>query len=198
MPEKFKFIERGWRVIVPFGKQIVDGFVMEVKDTDEKFEFELKDILDVVDNEIWFTPQMLSMANWISDFYLCPLSQAMSLFMAGRHSKKIAPKIEKFLRLTGTFDETKFQRATKQLEILKRLSEVAEIPASEFGGMNAAINSLIKKNLVAVEEKRILRDSYAQISAIQKNIELTEDQKKVIDTISVYLKMKLTKNFKKI
>ena len=195
VPEKFNFLEKGWRVIVSFGRQIVDGFIIEIKDTDETFEFELKEILDVVDDEIWFTPQMSKMANWISDFYLCPLSQSMSLFMAGRHSKKIAPKIKKVLRLTGTFEETKFTRAKKQLEILKRLSEVKEITITEFGGMNAAINSLIKKNLVAVEERRILRDSYAQISAIQKNIELTEDQKKVVDTINLYLKIKMHAKF---
>ena len=195
VPEKFKFIVRGWRVIVPFGSQIVDGFIMEVKDTDETFDFKLKEILEVVDDEIWFTPQMLSMASWISDFYLCPLSQAMSLFMAGRHSQKIAPKIEKILRLNGTFEESDFKRAPKQLEILKRLSEVEEIPASEFSGRSAAINSLVKKNLIIVEERRILRDSYAAISATQKNIELTEDQKKVVENISFYLKLKMHAKF---
>lgn len=195
VPEKFKFLQTGWRVIVPFGKQITDGFIIDVKDTDEKFEFELKEIADVVDNEIWFTPQMLSMANWISDFYLCPLSQAMALFMAGRHSKKIAPKFEKILRLAGTFEENDFKRAKKQLEILKRLSEVTEIPASEFGGMNAAVNSLIEKNLIVVENRRILRDSYAAVSAVAKNVELTDDQKKVVDTVSFYLKIKMYAGF---
>ncbi len=195
VPEKFNFIERGWRVIVPFNRQITDGFIIDVKDTDETFEFELKEIFDVVDNEIWFTPQMLSMSDWISDFYLCPLSQAMALFMAGRHSKKIAPKFEKILRLVGNFDESEFKRAKKQLEILKRLSEVKKIPASEFGGMNPAINALVEKKLVAVEERRVLRDSYAQISAVQKNIELTADQKKIIDTVSLYLKIKMYAGF---
>ncbi|MBQ7705911.1 MAG: hypothetical protein IJT73_10915 [Selenomonadaceae bacterium] len=37
VPQKFNFLAQGWRVIVPFGRQIVD----------------------VVDDEIWFTPQML-------------------------------------------------------------------------------------------------------------------------------------------
>ena len=77
VPEKFNFLEKGWRVIVPFGKQIVDGFIMEVKNTDEKFDFELKEIKDVVDEEIWFTPQMLKMASWIADFYLCTLAQIL-------------------------------------------------------------------------------------------------------------------------
>ena len=110
VPEKFNFLERGWRVIVPFGKKFIDGFIIEVKDTDETFNFELKEIFDVVDSESWFTPQMFSMASWIADFYLCPLAQAMSLFMAGRHSKKIAPKFETFIKPAENFSEVKLTK----------------------------------------------------------------------------------------
>ena len=193
VPEKFNFLERGWRVIVPFGKQIVDGFIMEVKDTDETFEFELKEILDVVDSEIWFTPQMSEMANWTADFYLCPLSQAMALFMAGRHSKKIAPKLEFFIKPAENFPATKL---TKTQEIfLQNLRERGEIPLSEIKNRSAIIKTLIEKNFIVKESRRILRDSYAKISAVAKNIDLTEDQKKVIDTVKIYLKLKIYAGF---
>ena len=91
VPPNLKFLTAGWRVIVPFGKQTIDGFVMRVRETDETFDFELKEIADVVDDEPWFTPEMRMLSRWLADFYLCPLAQSMSLFMPGGRSKKIKP-----------------------------------------------------------------------------------------------------------
>lgn len=193
VPKKFNFLEKGWRVIVPFGRQIVDGFIIEIKDTDETFDFELKEILDVVDDEIWFTPQMSKMASWISDFYLCPLSQAMALFMAGRHSKKIAPKFEYVIKPAEILPEIKI---TKTQEIfLQNLRERGEIPLSEIKNRSAIIKTLLEKKLIIKEQRRILRDSYAEISATQKNIELTAEQKKAVETVSLYLKLKMHAKF---
>ena len=187
VPEKFNFLKKGWRVIVPFGKQIVDGFVMNVKDTDETFNFELKEIKDVVDDEIWFTPQMFEMSNWISDFYLCPLAQAMSLFMAGNHSKKTAPKFETIIKPAENFSETKLTKA--QEIFLQNLRERGEIPLKEIKS-GYTLNKLLEKNLIVKENRRILRDSYAQIESVQKNIELTDEQKAAVDTVKIFLEKK--------
>ena len=43
-------IKIGVRVLVPFGKQKLEGFVMKVGN-DSKYEYELKDILEVIDDE---------------------------------------------------------------------------------------------------------------------------------------------------
>ena len=188
VPEKFNFLVKGWRVIVPFGKKIVDGFVMEVKDTDETFDFELKEIFDVVDNEIWFTPPMFELSNWISDFYLCPLSQAMSLFMAGNHSKKTAPKLEIFIKPTENFPNEKL---TKTQEIfLQNLRERGEIALKEVQKNSSIIKKLLEKNLIVKENRRILRDSYAKINSVQKNIELTDEQKKAVDSVKLFMQFK--------
>ena len=188
VPEKFNFLEKGWRVIVPFGSQIVDGFVMEVKNTDETFDFELKEIQEVVDAEIWFTPQMLSMASWISDFYLCPLSQAMALFMAGNHSKKIKPKTEIVIKPAEIFSEVKLTPA--QENFLVNLRERGEIPLRQVEKNSYVIKKLLEKNLIVKESRRILRDSYANIKAVKKNIELTDEQKKAVEVVQIFLKFK--------
>ena len=111
VPERLKFLSTGWRVTVPFGARTVDGFIMEVREVDDAttFDFELKEIFDVIDDEAWFTPEMRMAARWLSEFYLCPLSQTMGLFMPGRRGKKISVRTEKIYRLSGTFDEKNFQ-----------------------------------------------------------------------------------------
>ena len=192
VPEKFNFLERGWRVIVPFGKKFIDGFIIEVKDTDETFNFELKEIFDVVDSESWFTPQMFSMASWIADFYLCPLAQAMSLFMAGRHSKKIAPKFETFIKPAENFSEVKLTKT--QENFLVNLRERGEIPLKEIKS-RSIVKILLEKNLIVKENRRILRDSYANVKAAEKIIELTAEQKKAVDTVQLYLQAKVHAGF---
>ncbi len=192
VPQKFSFLKKGWRVIVPFGAKIVDGFIMEVKDTDKKFDFELKEIFDVVDNEIWFTPPMFAMASWIADFYLCPLSQAMALFMAGTHSKKIPPKTEIFIKPAEIFSETKLTKT--QENFLQNLRERGEIPLKEIKS-SSIIKKLLEKNLIVKESRRILRDSYANVDAVQKNITLTAEQKKAVDTVQLFIKSKMHAGF---
>ena len=42
-------IKLGVRVRIPFGHQTTEGFVLKIYDTDEKFDYELKEILEVID-----------------------------------------------------------------------------------------------------------------------------------------------------
>lgn len=89
VPEELNYIGAGWRVMVPFGNRLVDGFILDVYDCDpEQFDFELKAIDSAIDDEAWFTPPMIDAARRLADFYLCPLSQTMTLFMPGRVSRK--------------------------------------------------------------------------------------------------------------
>ena len=88
VPEALNYITAGWRVTVPFGgRQKIDGFVLRVYEGDPKsFEFTLKSIIAAIDDEAWFTEEMMNSAKWLADFYLCPLSQTMSLFIKKRRN----------------------------------------------------------------------------------------------------------------
>ena len=49
VPEKLKHITAGWRVMVPFGGQKIDGFVIKIYEGNPKdFEFELKTITEAI------------------------------------------------------------------------------------------------------------------------------------------------------
>ncbi len=89
VPEMLSHIGIGWRVFVPFGRRKVEGFVLSVAEKNE-VGMELKDILAAVDDEPWFTPEMIEAAGWLSDFYLCSLAEMMRLFMPGKSGLKIS------------------------------------------------------------------------------------------------------------
>ena len=60
VPQELQQIKAGWRVFVPFGSRKVEGFVVETHELAEAPEkIKLKDIIAAVDEECWFSPQMI-------------------------------------------------------------------------------------------------------------------------------------------
>lgn len=187
VPEHLNFLTAGWRVDIPFKTRKVDGFVMSVHEVESsmEFEFELKDVEAVIDDEPWFTPEMMSAARWLSEFYLCPLSQTMGLFMPGRRGKKISARFEKVYKLARPFDASDFKRSTAQLKVLKLLEERGELRPFELSEQNlsAAAKVLIDAGYVATEQRRVMRDSYSKLKSVPRNFELTTEQLAAIEAV---------------
>lgn len=89
--DELDFVTNGWRVIVPFGHQLVEGFVVRTYEKSERGEA-VKEIIDSLDTTPWFDQPMLLLAQWISNYYMCSLAEAMRLFIPGRSSIKSTPK----------------------------------------------------------------------------------------------------------
>ncbi len=69
-------ISVGVRVVVPFGKRILTGFVVETL-SEYKDELKLKNVIDVLDDIPIFNEDSLKFYKWISDYYLCSLGEAL-------------------------------------------------------------------------------------------------------------------------
>lgn len=90
VPSQFDYVREGWRVLVPFGGRTVEGFVIAVRDIAEyESKFALKPIVDILDEEPWFSPSMMQMAKKISEYYLCTMAEAMRLFIPGKGGVRI-------------------------------------------------------------------------------------------------------------
>ncbi|EKU71363.1 primosomal protein N' [Selenomonas sp. F0473] len=96
VPPELPQIGAGWRVFVPFGNMRVEGFVVDVRPLDETRDgaHKLRAVLDAVDEEAWFTPELLAAARELSDFYLCSAAEIMRLFMPGKSGLRIFPVYE--------------------------------------------------------------------------------------------------------
>ncbi|MBQ9487973.1 MAG: primosomal protein N' [Selenomonadaceae bacterium] len=201
VPDHMKFLTAGWRVFVPFGnRKRIDGFVLSVKEVadDQNFAFKLKPIEEVVDDVAWFTPEMLNAAKWLADFYLCPLAQAMSLFMPVKHSRSIKAKFERIFKLAGTFNDADFKRTPAQLQALKILREHSELTSAQLRELKistATINKLLPTGLVSVENRRVLRDSYADIKVTPKVFELTAEQIAAVDAVKKSIDAKIFQGY---
>ena len=81
--DQLAFLTAGWRVLVPFGKQLLEGFVIEESVAPETTA-EIKDIVDVLGTEPWFDEEMLTTARWLAKYYMCSLAEALRLFIPGK------------------------------------------------------------------------------------------------------------------
>ena len=64
-------IKIGIRVLVPFGNQKLEGFVLAFNK--EEITYKLKSIIDIIDEEPVLTEEMLKLGQFISEKTLCNL-----------------------------------------------------------------------------------------------------------------------------
>ena len=148
VPSQFSHVDIGWRVLVPFGGRMVEGFVVECRDELAAVkDIELKSIADVLDEEAWFSSDMIAMAKWVSEYYLCTLAEAMRLFIPGKGGIRISYQYQVKEGMTSALTE-------KEEHIYRYLDEHGAQPIvtlkKEFPEWNieSILLRLIKKNCV--------------------------------------------------
>ena len=88
IPTHLDYVGIGWRVLVPFGNRKLEGFIIGVSEAEHSSQDDLKPILDILDNDVWFDEHMINTAKWISEYYVCNLVDAMRLFIPGKSGVK--------------------------------------------------------------------------------------------------------------
>ena len=68
LKEKIKI---GKRVLAPFGNQKLEGFILKINN--EEITYDLKDIIDVIDEDVILNEELLEIGKYISKKTLCTL-----------------------------------------------------------------------------------------------------------------------------
>ena len=118
-------VKAGQRVLVPFGrnKQYV-GIIAKLHDNKPQ-DYQVKDILQLMDEEPILLPSQLALWQWISTYYMSPIGEVYKAALpAGLKAEDgFRPKTETYIRLTETYRNERalhialdmLQRAPKQL-----------------------------------------------------------------------------------
>ncbi|MHC1746351.1 MAG: primosomal protein N' [Negativicutes bacterium] len=85
VPDALAHVDVGWRVIVPFGSRLLEGFVIEMTEEDTA---KLKSLVDALDDGPWFDKHMMQTAKWIQEYYVCSAGEALRLFIPGKSGLK--------------------------------------------------------------------------------------------------------------
>jgi len=174
-------IEIGKRVTVPFGKQTLEGFILGTNDT--KYE-NLKEIIDVVDEEIVLTEELLNLGKYVSETTLSTLISAYQIMLPkalkAQQGTKINKKIVKYIELNDKELDIKLNE--KQLNIYNLVKTKKRIRKEELNKISlSSTNTLIKKKILKeleIEEYRLDEDI-----ELVKKYPLTTEQQRVVDEI---------------
>lgn len=181
--ELINSIKIGIRVEVPFGRQTLDGFVLEIKDNSD---IELKDIISIKDTDIVLNKELLDLGLYMSRDYLATLISCYQVMLPKSLKASINGKsnikYDTFYKLNDV-DLSKFKLNDNQLKIIDLLKENGSVIRSELANISiSSINTLLKKNIILEEKREHYRLNYSN-NTTNKN-ELTSDQKAVFNEIT--------------
>ena len=214
VPEKLSFLDRGWRVVVPFSGQKVEGFVVErcTLPTAPGMLAKIKYVEAALGDSPWFDSEMLATATWLADYYMCNLAEAMRLFVPGKtsirrqavrdgagrllyyaYAERLKEKTVQAFALTEAGREALeagllAKRARAQHGALAVLADATEwLSAAELdakGVSRAVLKALCERKYVAQREKRVLRNSYARPAGLAESFQLTSEQQRAVESIT--------------
>jgi len=142
-------IEVGQAVWVPFGEKLLQGIVLEL--TDYPSVEETREIAGVIEPRPLLSPVQVSLARWISEYYLSPLFDAVALMLPPGFERKAVT----FISPSPTLHEWDISSFTpghrKVLELAQERGKVSLKEIEKVLGKKKAqdiVSKLVSKGLV--------------------------------------------------
>lgn len=182
IPSNLK-VQIGIRVLVPFGKQKLEGFVVDIKDKIPS-EYELKEIIDLVDETPILNKELLDLGKYLSKKTLCTLTSAYQTMLPTALKAKINNKITKKTVLYIRKIKDYIPNNAKE-EIIINLLNNEDISLKEANTISSyTINKLIDKGIIEKYEKEVYRLE-EDIERLENEPVLTSEQQTVISKINI-------------
>lgn len=175
-------IKLGIRVKVPFGKMELEGFVVEVKGSSD---IEVKDILDVIDDEAILNSELLELGKKMQEDTLSTLISCYQIMLPkalkAKNGQVINKKFDTYYYLNK--DIVCYGKlSTSQEKIINLCMEKEYVLRKELVDISlSSLNTLIKKNILLEKKLEHYRLSYNE--KIEPKKELTNDQRSVVDEV---------------
>ena len=176
-------IEIGKRVLVPFGKQSLEGFIIDIK---KNSEYDLKEITSIIDEEPILNEELLNLGKELKKDLVCNLISIYQAMLPSGYKASaktnINVKKEKYVKLANIKEAQEFittSKAQKQIEVVEDLLKNKKSLKSKY--QSNIIKVLKDKGLVIEEEKEKYRldNSYK----IEPLLKLNEYQEEAINQI---------------
>ncbi len=207
LPEGFGTAAVGQRVEVPFGKnnKLVAAFVLEVLTDPDAIQksrrFKLKSIRKILDPAPLLNDQLMALARWIAEYYICPLGQVLAAIIPAAVKHDAGAKTRQFFYLdqtqTEAFAAVKSKKQMAILNILQTLEVFDEAKALEKDSLLrqadckvSPLKQLIREGLVRVAARRVIWSLPAIPKGLEysgKEVILNDDQARAIDHLSAQI-----------
>jgi primosomal protein N' (replication factor Y) (superfamily II helicase) len=114
------------RVIAPFGKRILTGFIISLTDKVENTA-KLKEIIDILDDKPILTESSLNFYKWLSEYYICSLGEAIKLAAPYGFEVESKKRIITDKEFCSTLLSREKKKDSTRYKILEVLSHKAQI-----------------------------------------------------------------------
>ncbi len=139
----------GQAVWVPFGDKVLQGIVLEINQSPSVEQ--TREIIDTIDDKPLLSPIQVKLARWISEYYLCPLFDAVSPMLPPGFERKTIT----FISVSATGDGCDLSSLTPpQRQVMDNARELGKVSLGQLEKSlgkkraQATISQLVSRNLI--------------------------------------------------
>jgi len=185
-------VEVGTRVLVPFGNRSLAGYVTGFGFPENTVN--IKEIAEILDAEPVFTPELLELARWMAENYLCSTAEALQRILSPRllikgsrvvkrvHPAMLEEDLESVLK--------SLHRAPKQAALLRKAIINPGLTRKELaaaaGVSTSLVDALVEKGMLVVSLENLPRrpGRAAQTSVEMNGLILNTGQKAALEQVA--------------
>ncbi|MDD4705757.1 MAG: primosomal protein N' [Bacilli bacterium] len=188
IPDNLKAkLKVGMKVIVPFGNQKINGFVINIKD-EENYD-QLKEIIKISNEDLVLNKELLELGLYLKEKTLCTLITAYNtMFPSSLKIKTINTNYNLYNIYLNIKDENKARefiinnkRSLKKIELINRLLNKEIVLKKEYN--TYVIKELLAKDIISLKYETKYRLNKEKIK--EKKIKLTKEQEMVINSVDL-------------
>lgn len=186
VPDEFiSMIKLGIRVEVPFGRQVLEGFVLEIKENDSTRE--LKYILGVKDIDVVLNEELMLLGKKMQEMTLSTLISCYQVMLPkalkAKQGRTINKKFDTFYSL-GDIDASCLKLNPSQEKILEMVRQKNKVLRKDLVEISeSSLKTLVKKGVLVEEKLEHYRLNYSG-DVVQKK-KLTSNQETVVSEVSL-------------
>lgn len=173
-------VQVGIRVLVPFGHQKLEGFVLNIHN--HKPEYEVKDIFELIDLEPILNEEMLELGRFLSKKTMSTLISAYQTMLPtalkAKHNFQVPKKYTSYLVV-----KKEIVLKGKQKEIYDFVKENEKVLKKEATSISASATKTLLDKGILEEIKEETYRLQGELAIEPKNIELTKEQRKVVTEV---------------
>lgn len=165
----------GMRVRVPFGKSKTYIAIVAHLHNERPSSYQVKDILELIDQQPVLLPQQLKQWQWISNYYMSPIGEVYKAALPGgmKAEDGYKARTELYIALAQPFQSEQgrhialemLRKAQRQLEVMHVYLEMTangeevtrESLLNSSHNTLATINALIKRGILVTYEREVAR-----------------------------------------
>lgn len=170
-------ISVGKRVLVPFGRQRLEGFIIGINNNDS-FDYDVKSIIQVIDEDVVINDEMMSLGRYIKNKTLCTLISAYQTMLPSAlkaHKDFVVnKKYETYLTICSDNIDIKSEKQRMIYELLCSNEFVLKKDCTSISSY--VVKSFIEKGYIKEVKKEVYRNNLSDIKEVS-NIVLNDEQK---------------------